>query len=183
MLHRCTKCGELKAATEFYADKRWRGKRLSAACKQCVKDRARQRYDAMTPEERREVAKRAADWAEKNPGRRLEIAKGWRHRTLPARRKATAKRRDNAKAKAKLAAASRAYYTAHPERAAAQRRVRDAIRRGDLIRPTRCPRCGRRNSVSRIEAHHADYSKPLEVTWLCALCHRDTHYYPTADQP
>jgi len=43
-----------------------------------------------------------------------------------------------------------------------------------------CQRChgkpgkGRRNA-SLIEAHHNDYSKPLEVVWLCRDCHRLIH--------
>ena len=27
----------------------------------------------------------------------------------------------------------------------------------------------------RSEAHHRDYSKPLEVEWLCRPCHDDEH--------
>lgn len=27
----------------------------------------------------------------------------------------------------------------------------------------------------KVEAHHNDYSKPLEVVWLCRKCHADLH--------
>lgn len=46
--------------------------------------------------------------------------------------------------------------------------VQTAIRRGDLIRPDTCERCGR---TGRIEAAHHDYSLPLDVRWLCQSCH------------
>jgi hypothetical protein len=46
--------------------------------------------------------------------------------------------------------------------------VARALRRGDLVRPDSCSRCGR---TSRIEAAHADYNQPLAVTWLCRSCH------------
>jgi hypothetical protein len=52
---------------------------------------------------------------------------------------------------------------------AASAKVGWAVRRGVLIRPARCQDCGRRCFP---DAHHEDYSKPLEVEWLCRKCHR-----------
>ncbi len=49
--------------------------------------------------------------------------------------------------------------------------VHKAIKSGKLIRPDRCERCG---AKARITADHADYSKKLEVSWLCYQCHADT---------
>ena len=46
-----------------------------------------------------------------------------------------------------------------------------AIKSGKLV-PKPCERCG---ATDRIEAHHPDYSKPLEVKWLCFPCHRALH--------
>lgn len=43
-------------------------------------------------------------------------------------------------------------------------------RRGKLI-PKPCERCGDNDVVM----HHADYSKPLKVTWLCRSCHNLVH--------
>lgn len=45
--------------------------------------------------------------------------------------------------------------------------VQTAIRNGTLIRPNRCEIC----PEVKIEAHHSDYSKPLEVRWLCRYHH------------
>ena len=47
-----------------------------------------------------------------------------------------------------------------------------AVRKGDLIVPNKCKRC---NKKKKLEAHHEDYSKPLEVTWLCRQCHNEIH--------
>lgn len=54
---------------------------------------------------------------------------------------------------------------------------RSAIRAGILIRPDTCSRCGERPGYGRdgrslIQGHHHDYSKPLDVEWICAKCHR-----------
>ena len=49
--------------------------------------------------------------------------------------------------------------------------VTRAIRSGDLI-PRRCQSC---NGRLNVQAHHEDYSKPLDVLWLCASCHRLIH--------
>lgn len=49
----------------------------------------------------------------------------------------------------------------------AQREVAKAIRNGLLHRPSACSACLK---VCRPVAHHADYSEPLEVRWLCRKC-------------
>lgn len=50
--------------------------------------------------------------------------------------------------------------------------VAAARRRGELVKQP-CEKCG---SVDRVEAHHDDYSKPLEVRWLCRFHHDGEHY-------
>jgi hypothetical protein len=43
--------------------------------------------------------------------------------------------------------------------------------RGDLVRPAKC--CvNSHNCKGRIEGHHDDYSKPLDVEWFCVYHHR-----------
>lgn len=59
-----------------------------------------------------------------------------------------------------------------PTRANASRAVEAAIKAGAITRPHYCYGCGCGDSEHRIEAHHHDYSKPLEVIWLCTPCHR-----------
>jgi hypothetical protein len=47
--------------------------------------------------------------------------------------------------------------------------VSNAIRTGRLARQG-CEVCG-----DRAHAHHDDYSKPLDVRWLCSQHHTDHH--------
>lgn len=44
-----------------------------------------------------------------------------------------------------------------------------AIKSGGLVRPYQCSKC---SSKQYIEAAHSDYSRPLDVIWLCRKCHR-----------
>jgi hypothetical protein len=66
---------------------------------------------------------------------------------------------------------TRAYRAANPERRAAHNAVNNAVRDGRLHKLP-CAFCG---SEDRLEAHHHDYSKPLDVTWLCSGCHSRFH--------
>lgn len=50
--------------------------------------------------------------------------------------------------------------------------VRDGLKTGKIVKPDRCERCMER---TRLEAHHPDYAKQLEVLWLCAPCHSLVH--------
>lgn len=56
------------------------------------------------------------------------------------------------------------------QRHRARKAVFDAIRRGDLVRGS-CEREAESACRGRIEGHHDDYDKPLEVRWLCAKHH------------
>lgn len=59
----------------------------------------------------------------------------------------------------------------HPERYKARTTLGNALRDG-LISKKPCFKCG---SERHVHGHHKDYSKPLEVTWLCAKCHHEWH--------
>lgn len=63
---------------------------------------------------------------------------------------------------------TREFYARNPHILRAHRAVADAIRRGALVRPSACGRCG---SACRPHAHHADYALPLAVEWVCPVCH------------
>lgn len=60
----------------------------------------------------------------------------------------------------------------YPEKAQVHDAVEAAIRRGQLVRTASCQAC---QTVTRTQAHHEDYSKPLAVTWLCRPCHTKHH--------
>ena len=51
-------------------------------------------------------------------------------------------------------------------------KVYRALKSGELKRIEICEHC-KTNMTEH--AHHEDYSKPLEVTWLCRNCHVETH--------
>ena len=59
----------------------------------------------------------------------------------------------------------------HPERHRANQAVYMAVKKGKIIRPEVCPLC----EGVPVEAHHEDYSKPLDIDWLCKKCHTERH--------
>jgi ribosomal protein S27AE len=80
---------------------------------------------------------------------------------------------------------NRAYYERYPERRhesamnwrrankekrRAHRMVEYALAKGTLSKGP-CENCG----DPKAEAHHKDYSKPLDVNWLCRKCHGKEH--------
>lgn len=63
-----------------------------------------------------------------------------------------------------------------PEKHRARRILKEAVKYGKVEKPTVCPRCGV-DEVPAVEmhAHHHDYSKPLEIEWVCRSCHNKEH--------
>ena len=64
------------------------------------------------------------------------------------------------------------YRANNPEKISAQKLLSRAIERGDIVRPLFCGMCG---ESCKPDGHHADYTKPLDITWLCRKCHRLVH--------
>ena len=62
------------------------------------------------------------------------------------------------------------YNEKYPEKKIAHIECGNAIRSGKLKRMP-CEVCGSEN----VQAHHDDYSKPLDVRWLCVKHHNEHH--------
>ena len=54
----------------------------------------------------------------------------------------------------------------------AYKHLRNAIYHNIVVPLKNCDVCGSDKSV---DAHHEDYTKPLEVDWLCRKCHIQLH--------
>lgn len=62
------------------------------------------------------------------------------------------------------------YKSKSPEKFLARAEVNKALRKG-LIEKKNCF-CGE----TLVEAHHDDYTKPLEIKWFCRQHHEDKHH-------
>jgi ribosomal protein S27AE len=62
------------------------------------------------------------------------------------------------------------YREENPDIARAHDIVERAVKFGKIVRRP-CEICG----AVRTDAHHDDYTKPLEVRWLCRRCHKLHH--------
>lgn len=63
------------------------------------------------------------------------------------------------------------YRANNAEKRIAHDMVCNAVAAGKL-KAKPCERCG---FALGVQAHHEDYSKPLEVVWLCTKCHGARH--------
>ena len=61
----------------------------------------------------------------------------------------------------------------YPEKRAARTFLNSYIKMGKVMKPNSCEICLQK---AKVEGHHEDYSKPLEVKWVCKKCHTDIHW-------
>ena len=174
----CGKCKEEKDLTEFSKNKS-KGDGLQGTCKDCIRDyngankEAIAAYQSKYYSENKEtistqkakynkdnkeaIAAREAKYYQEN--REAITAWGVKYRKDNREKIAESRKKSTKK-----------YREAHPKKDNAHRSVTKALRRGELLKAP-CEVCG----VPKAQAHHDDYSKPLEVRWLCSLHHRRWH--------
>jgi len=78
-----------------------------------------------------------------------------------------------AEGKKRMLAAAKKSRESNPRKSMARHLVAYAVTIGYIEKPLSCSLCGENDK--RIEAHHTDYEKALEVQWLCQSCHANIH--------
>lgn len=147
-MKQCFKCLCEKPLDDFYRHPRMADGRLGK-CKECTK-----------AEVRKNRQKRVDQYREYDRARA----------NRPDRVAARAAYAATDRGKERMRVGSKAYRSRHPQRVKANNAVNNAIRDGRLT-PDPCHCCG----APGAEAHHADYSRPLDVTWLCKEHHTQLH--------
>jgi hypothetical protein len=61
----------------------------------------------------------------------------------------------------------------YPERDKARTALNNAVRDGRVQKPSLCERCLLPHT--QLHGHHSNYSQPLNVAWLCPVCHGAVH--------
>lgn len=99
------------------------------------------------------------DWREKNNDKVREYRKKWVERNKEFAVECNRQRK-------------REYRKKHPEKIRAQKKLNYHVTKGNIKRPEKCQVC---DETCKPEAHHSDYSKALEVIWVCNRCHNTIH--------
>ena len=71
-----------------------------------------------------------------------------------------------------IAQGQRAYKERNPLKYKARSELNNAVVTGNIIKPKVCEECG---IEANLHGHHDDYTKALDVRWLCQPCHADWH--------
>lgn len=133
-------------------------------CPKCKKREARRAaWQALSPEERRAAILRR-DPEKVRAADRARYYRDWEKRRAAQQAYYV---NDGGSAQRRAAAA---WAERNPEKIRAQQLAGNAIRDGRLLKEP-CEVCGN----ERVDAHHDDYSKPLDVRWLCRKHHMQHH--------
>lgn len=183
----CTKCKQTKSLEEFYKD-RTTPSGLEYRCKACRAEESKERRKKY-PERVREIQRKSVEknyesirasqrrhWLE-NREKINERKRSWRR---PRAKELNAKEKERRKNDPNFLIANRVRYKRYweknreklrPKRNAHQL-VMYAVKLGMLVKPKHCEKCLK---TCAPHGHHTDYSKPLDVIWLCHSCHKLEH--------
>lgn len=172
-MKKCTGCKIEKDEINFGKHKKTKDG-LNEKCKECCKARSKITIHSEKAIENRK--KYRAEWQKrKRPILNARLRDRYKEKIEECREQSkirTRKYLQSEKGKAKHLETTKLYVESNPEKISAQRKVRSAIKSGKLKRPLHCEIC---KIESHVHGHHEDYSKPLEVIWMCSKCHLYHH--------
>jgi len=172
-MKKCSMCKEDKPIEDFGNDKS-RKDCLNHRCKECNR-KHRMDYYNDNPEYKKHNSAESKRWRKEHPERTKELSQKWRDNNIElvreVCRKSTKKWYKNNREY--VLNYQSEYRENNSEKVVARRKVRDALRKGEMKKPNKCSMCMVSGTVS--EGHHYDYSEPLNVTWLCSPCHTKLH--------
>lgn len=146
----CRECNVEQPLSEFYKHAAMGDGHLNK-CKSCVKQRVNKHREENIEKAREYDRKRAM---------------------LPHRVQARMEYIQTEQGKQSRKKSMEKYHVTYPMKYAAHVITGNAVRDKKIEKQTQCSEC---KSTKKIEAHHDDYTKPLEIRWLCNACHRAWH--------
>jgi len=172
----CTKCKEELPLAEFSPDKRSKD-RLKYWCKKCSNVAGKQYrgsakgvefykeyYKKYYPSDKRKESAKKYSASENGKERAKQYRQSDEGKKVMARYNQTEKGKVNRIKQVKK------WNKSNPIKLKAGRVIENLLRNGGIVKFP-CETCGE----LRVHAHHCDYSKPLDVTWLCPQHHNDWH--------
>lgn len=176
----CIECGNEKALDLFPKHASSTGGR-SRKCKQCVStqykayrerriDHFKERDKLYHQKNREKIINYKRQYRKRYAQKVLERERVYRSENFEKCRGPIRRWSKTEEGKKSMYEAHKRSKAKYPEKHKANAAVKRAVRSGSLTRLP-CEVCGDKNT----HGHHEDYSKPLEVRWLCPLHHRMVH--------
>lgn len=158
----CKTCGVCKTISLFYKQKNGLLGR-TGSCKEC-RLKYQSKYTSEHKEEKNAYGKK---WYEKNKIEISDKSRIWR-RNNPGYFKHYYYQNKELKL-----SIDKRWREKNPDRMKAYKIFTKSLKLDLIKKPENCSMCGEK--TSKIHGHHSDYSKPLDVIWVCFDCHLHIH--------
>lgn len=156
IIKKCFKCGVEKPLSEFYKHKAMADGHLNK-CKECTK--------IYTNKHRIDNIEKVRKYDRNRPNAKERVAKN-------SERIRRLKAENNEHYIKTISVPKQKWNKENRYKKNAHLKVKRNITMKDN-KPCQCQLCGCNDN--NLEGHHYDYSKPLDVTWLCKRCHSLAH--------
>jgi hypothetical protein len=168
----CKKCQEVIGESNFCASK-------PSWCRPCYIEYHReyrrknaeklrtQQYERWINNKEKKLAQAKA-WRERNHEERLEVERSCREK----KDRSAYHKEYAAKNRGRIRENQKRYRDKNKLKTLAQAKLHYHKSVGNIEVPDCCEMC---EKFKPVEAHHYEYSKPLDVTWLCVTCHNKVH--------
>ena len=160
----CRRCGKAKPVSDFGRDSTC-ADGINTACKQCCRE-----LQSRRPSNDVSVSEKTC----RTCGKTKPASEFWRRTALKDGLMSECKKCRRKKQVGLYAKWLKSDREKHPEKTKARWLLNNAVNKGSIVKPTHCEACACGKELP-LQAHHSDYDRPLEVTWLCQSCHVKLH--------